>query len=272
MDATQTATPERGGRLAGRLALVLGAGSGIGRAVVAAYRNEGAAVVALEIDDAKCAALRAELPSVEVVRGDACRRADIEVAAGACAARGGGRFDALVNCVGVFDFYRPLADIDAGQLEAAFDEIFHVNVLSSLIATRVCLPQLRAGRGTVILTSSSSGFYPGRGGVLYVASKFAARGCVTALASELAPHVRVNGVAPGGVLGTDLRGAAALGLDRQRLRADADRIDDLRRLSPLEVALTPADIAGTYVFLASTAALGMTGEFLHPDGGMGVRG
>ena len=59
-----------------------------------------------------------------------------------------------------------------------------------------------------MLTASTSGFYAGRGGVLYVASKFAVRGLVVALAHELAPDIRVNGVAPGGTLGTDLRGPA----------------------------------------------------------------
>ena len=131
---------------------------------------------------------------------------------------------------------------------------------SQLVTVRAALPELRAGRaGSVVLTVSTSGFYPGRGGVLYVASKFAVRGCVIALAHELAPDVRVNGVAPGGTLGTELTGSASLGLDGQVLDATEGREDDLRRRTPLRVALGGEDHAGSYVFLASDRARGITG-------------
>jgi 2,3-dihydroxy-2,3-dihydrophenylpropionate dehydrogenase len=122
-----------------------------------------------------------------------------------------------------------------------------------------------------VLTVSTSGFYPGRGGVLYVASKFAVRGCVIALAHELAPEVRVNGVAPGGTLGTELTGPASLGLDGQVLDATPGREDDLRSRTPLRVALCGEDHAGSYVFLASDRARGITGTVVHSDGGIGVR-
>ena len=83
-----------------------------------------------------------------------------------------------------------------------------VNVKSQLVSVRAALAELRQARGSVVLTVSTSGFYPGCGGVLYVASKFAVRGCVVALAHELAPQVRVNGVAPGRTLGTGRRQVA----------------------------------------------------------------
>ncbi len=121
--------------------------------------------------------------------------------------------------MGIFDFYRGLADLADDQLDAAFDEIFAVNVKSQLVCVRAALPELRRAGGSVVLTVSTSGFYPGRGGVLYVASKFAVRGCVIALAHELAPDVRVNGVAPGGTLGTELTGPRSLGLAGQVLGA-----------------------------------------------------
>jgi NAD(P)-dependent dehydrogenase (short-subunit alcohol dehydrogenase family) len=103
--------------------------------------------------------------------------------------------------------------------------------------------------------------------VLYVASKFAVRGLVTALAEELAPSVRVNGVAPGGTLGTDLRGPAALGLAGRPLGDEPDRAAALAARSPLGVALTPEDMAWSYVFLASDRSRGITGTAVHPDGG-----
>jgi NAD(P)-dependent dehydrogenase (short-subunit alcohol dehydrogenase family) len=255
--------------LDGKRALVVGAGSGIGRAVLDAFRSEGAQVAALELDDAKAERLAAELPGCVVSQGDATALADSRAAVRAVTDAFGG-LDILVNCVGIFDFYRGLADIDDDQLDAAFDEVFAVNVKSQLVSVRAALPELRRARGSVVLTVSTSGFYPGRGGVLYVASKFAVRGCVIALAHELAPEVRVNGVAPGGTLGTELTGPRSLGLADHVLGAAPGREQDLRRRTPLRVALTGQDHAGSYVFLASDRACGITGTVVHSDGGVGV--
>jgi NAD(P)-dependent dehydrogenase (short-subunit alcohol dehydrogenase family) len=258
------------GWLDGKRALVAGAGSGIGRAVVAAFGAEGARVAALELDPAKAARLADEVPGCLVRQGDATSLADARAVAGAVTSSFGG-IDVLVNCVGIFDFYLGLADLGDDQLDAAFDEMFAVNVKSQLVCVRAALPELRRAGGSVVLTVSTSGFYPGRGGVLYVASKFAVRGCVIALAHELAPEVRVNGVAPGGTLGTELTGPRSLGLDGQVLGAAAGREEDLRRRTPLRVALTGADHAGSYVFLASDRARGITGTVVHTDGGAGIR-
>jgi NAD(P)-dependent dehydrogenase (short-subunit alcohol dehydrogenase family) len=256
--------------LDGKRALVVGAGSGIGRAVLEAFRSEGAQVAALELDQAKAERLAAELPGCVVSQGDAASLADARTAVRAVTHSFGG-LDVLVNCVGIFDFYRGLTDIADDQLDAAFDEVFTVNVKSQLVSVRAALPELRRARGSVVLTVSTSGFYPGRGGVLYVASKFAVRGCVIALAHELAPEVRVNGVAPGGTLGTELTGPRSLGLADQVLDAAPSREEDLRRRTPLRVALTGEDHAGSYVFLASDRARGITGTVVHSDGGIGVK-
>src|SRR6266568_1525588 len=258
------------GWLDGKRALVAGAGSGIGRAVLAAFRAEGAQVAALELDQAKSARLEAELPGCPVTQGDATSMAGARAAVRKATETFGGLV-ILVNCVGIFDFYRGLADIGADRLDAAFDEMFAVNVKSQLVTVHAALPELRRAGGSVVLTVSTSGFYPGRGGILYVASKFAVRGCVIALAHELAPDVRVNGVAPGGTLGTELTGPASLGLDGQVLDATPGREDDLRRRTPLRVALGGEDHAGSYVFLASDRARGITGTVVHSDGGIGIR-
>lgn len=261
--------------LDGRRALVVGAGSGIGRAVVDAFLQEGARVAVLERDPDKCAALREALPEMPVTEGDATTRAANDDAVAAAVAALGG-LDVLVNCVGIFDFYCGVSELDAELIDEAFDEIFRTNVKSHLHSVRAALPALResAGRGStsvVLLTESTSGYYPGRGGVLYVSSKFAVRGMVTALAHELAPDIRVNGVAPGGTLNTDLRGLASLDLDGKRLDDTPGRAADLAGRVPLQVALSGPDHAWSYVFLASDRARGITGDVLHPDGGMGVK-
>jgi phthalate 3,4-cis-dihydrodiol dehydrogenase len=258
------------GWLDGKRALVAGAGSGIGRAVLEAFREEGARIAAMELDNHKAERVTVELPGCVVSPGDATKMADARAAVRQAAEALGG-LDVLVNCVGIFDFYRGLADIPGDQLDAAFDEMFAVNVKSQLVMVQAALPELRRAGGAVVLTVSTSGFYPGRGGILYVASKFAVRGCVIALAHELAPDVRVNGVAPGGTLGTELTGPHSLGLAGQNLGTTAGREEDLRRRTPLQVALSGEDHAGSYVFLASDRARGITGTVVHSDGGAGIR-
>jgi len=256
--------------LEGKRSLVVGGGSGIGRAVCDAFVAEGARVAVLEKSPVKCEQLRDELPGAVVVEGDATAiESDRRAVDAAVDAFGG--LDTLVSCVGVFDFYRGITDLGDDELTDGFDELFRVNVLSQLLVVKAAVPALRAvGGASIVLTVSTSGFYPGRGGVLYVGSKFAVRGLVVSLAHELAPAIRVNGVAPGGTLNTDLRGPAALGLDEQRLDDQADRAEQMKRRTPLAVSLDGADHAGSYVFLASDKARGITGSFVHPDGGMSV--
>ncbi|MFV0494363.1 3-(cis-5,6-dihydroxycyclohexa-1,3-dien-1-yl)propanoate dehydrogenase [Mycobacterium sp.] len=258
------------GWLPGKRALIVGAGSGIGRAVADAFRAEGAHIAVLERDPDKCDRLRRELPGVPVTVGDACDR-DAAERAVSTAVQAYGGLDTLVNCVGVFDFYRGLGDIDADDLPGAFDEMFRTNVLSHLQTVKAAIPSLRAESGSsIVLTESTSAYYPGRGGALYVSSKFAVRGLVTALAHELAPAIRVNGVAPGGTLNTDLRGAASLGLDQVRLDDSPGRAAALAARTPLNVALSGEDHGWSYVFLASDRSRGITGETIHPDGGFRV--
>ena len=188
-------------------------------------------------------------PASVVVQGGATTLGDnhraVEAALDAYAG-----LDILVSTVGVFDFYRGIDQLDEDVLEAAFEEMFATNVRSQLCGVKAALPALEASGGNVVLTASTSSFFPGRGGVLYVTSKFAVRGLVIALAHELAPRVRVNAVAPGGTVGTDLRGLAALDLGQQRLDDRAGRAAELVQRTPLAVALEPADREG-YVFLAS---------------------
>ena len=255
------------GWVEGKRALVVGGGSGIGRAVVDAFLGEGAKVAVLERDSAKCERLRDELAGVPVVDGDATTPAANDRAVAAAVNTHGG-LDTLVNCVGVFDFYKGIDDIDADDLPAAFDEMFRTNVLSHLQSVKASVASLRAQQGaSIVLTESTSAYYPGRGGVLYVPSKFAVRGLVTALAHDLAPQIRVNGVAPGGTLNTDLRGLSSLGLGDVRLDDSPDRATDLAARTPLHVALSGVDHAWSYVFLASDRSRGITGETVHPDGG-----
>lgn len=256
--------------LQGKRTLVIGAGSGIGRAVVDAFLAEGACVSALDRDPEKCRSLSEAHPTVPTTVGDASTwEANAEAVERTIEAFDG--LDVLVNCVGIFDYYRRLQDTDPHDIDAAFTETFDVNVKSHLYSVKAAIPALKQSRGSIILTESTSAYYPGRGGFLYVPSKFAVRGLVTALGHELAPTVRVNGVAPGGTLGTDLRGLDSLGLAEESLGSTPGREKDLAARVPLNVALSGADHAWSFVFLASDRAKGISGDVIHTDGGMSLK-
>ena len=257
--------------LDGKRALVVGGGSGIGRAVVDAFRDEGAKVAVLERDPDKCDTLRHKLKKVPVVEGDATTRAanDLAVATAVEAFDG---LDTLVNCVGIFDFYKGIGDIDADDLPAAFDEMFRTNVLSHLQSVKAAVPALQAETGSsIVLTESASSFYPGRGGALYVSSKFAVRGLVSRAGS------RTRAADPGQRRGTGrhaehrpTRSCQPSDWTMPRLDDTPNRARDLAARTPLNVALTGEDHAWSFVFLASDRSRGITGETLHPDGGFGI--
>lgn len=257
--------------LEGRTALLVGAGTGIGRACVDACLADGAKVVALEIDPDKCEELGRLGSDVEVVPGDATRLVDNRRAVDIALQRFG-RLDTLACFVGVFDYYLGIEDLPEDRIDAAFDEIFRTNVLSHLLAVKAAVHALRANRGSIVLTLSTSSFYPGRGGILYLASKHAGVGLVRGLAHELAPDVRVNGVAPGGTTGTDLRGLDALNTGARSLGAAAGRTADIAARVPLSIAMDGDDHAGAYVFLASDRSRATTGTVVHSDGGVGIGG
>lgn len=261
------------GFLDGKVAMVTGGGSGIGRGVVELFVREGAKVGVLEISPDKVRDLRDRLPadSVVVTEGDATSLADNERGI-ADVVSAFGRLTTLVCVVGVFDYFLELPQLAENRIGDAFDQIFAVNVKSNLFAVKAALGQLVENTGEVILTVSNAGFYPGGGGPLYVSSKFAVRGLVTELAYELAPLVRVNGVAPGGTI-TELRGVPALANEAQRLRDVSDIESLIAGINPLGVVAQPEDHAWIYALLASNDRTpAVTGTIIHSDGGMGVRG
>src|SRR5436305_4884688 len=229
------------GWLAGKVIVCTGGGSGIGRSAVETFVAEGARVAVLELDPGKCAGLSELGDAVSTIAGDATTSAANQALIAAAVDRWG-RIDAAVTFVGVFDLYTPLADLPDDPVDV-FDEVFHLNVLSPLLTAKAAAPALRQTGGSLIFTLSTSSFYAGRGGPLYVGSKFALRGAVKQLAHELAPDIRVNRVAPGGTLATDLRGPKSLGLAGHRLADRPGREQALKARTPLQVALTGEDHA-----------------------------
>src|SRR5258708_17848494 len=195
----------------GQVALVTGCGSGIGRAIVARFVEEGARVAVMDRIATRTQELRDAFGGrVVAVAGDVSRLADNKRAV-AEAVRAFGRLDIFVANAGIFDGFRKLADIPEEQLTTACDELFAVNVTGCLLGAKAAVPELTKTAGCMVFTASVAGL-SGGGGPIYTASKHAVVGLVRELAVELGPDIRVNGVAPGGVA-TDLRGLSALGQD-----------------------------------------------------------
>jgi NAD(P)-dependent dehydrogenase (short-subunit alcohol dehydrogenase family) len=125
-----------------------------------------------------------------------------------------------------------------------------VNVKGYLLGAKAAHEPLARSHGSIIFTLSNAAFFPGGGGPLYVASKHAGVGLVKQLAYELAPDVRVNAVAPGG-MATDLRGPQSMGLAQTSI-AEAFPIDDVMvKFSSLHRVNRPEDYTGAYVLLAA---------------------
>ncbi len=255
------------GELDGQVALVTGGGSGIGRAVVARFVEEGARVGVMERVAARADELRSQFGEAVIgISGDVARLADNKRAV-AETVRAFGRLDVFVGNAGVFDVWTTLADFAEEKLGQAFDELFAVNVKGCLFGAKAALPELQKTAGSMIFTASVAGLNSGGGGAIYTASKHAVVGLIRELAVELAPEIRVNGVAPGGTM-TDLRGLLSLGNDDRSQFAEPGVEERVRAGNPLHMALMPEDLAGAYVFLASRRnARGITGTILTVDAG-----
>jgi NAD(P)-dependent dehydrogenase (short-subunit alcohol dehydrogenase family) len=260
------------GWLEGEVAVVTGAGSGLGRALVDRFVAEGARVVAVDraagrIDEVTGAHGAAVAGAV----GDVTRFADNEDAVRQAVDRFG-RLDVFVANAGMFDYGAGVRDTPAESLDRAFDELFAVNVKAYLLGVKAAAAALTESRGSVLMTASMSSTHAGIGGVVYTASKHAVVGLVRQLAHELAPDVRVNGVAPG-FMSTDIRGPEALG-QGDRTPSSVPGLAELARGAvPMGFLPRPEDYTGHYVQLASRRnAAATTGVVVACDGGLDVRG
>ncbi|MFJ6660312.1 3-(cis-5,6-dihydroxycyclohexa-1,3-dien-1-yl)propanoate dehydrogenase [Streptomyces sp. NPDC091377] len=242
-------------RLADLSVVVTGAGSGLGRAIVGRFTAEGASVVAFDRSREKLDKLRADLgDAVVTVTGDVTRYDD-NLRACEAAVEWRGKLDTFIGNAGLWDFNRSLPDSDPQSLDSGFDELFAVNVKGYLLGAKAALPALTASRGSIVFTLSNASFHPRGGGPLYVASKHAGVGLVRQLAYELAPEVRVNAVAPGG-MATDLRGPRAMGLAGTSIEEALPIREVMRTHSALQLDIRPEDYVGSYVLLAARGESG----------------
>ncbi len=261
-----------------QVVLVTGAGSGIGHAYAARFAREGAQVAVVDRD-----AERAELVAKEIEASSPGRAlavvADVTSAednqrAVAETVAAFGHLDVFVGNAGVFDGFLPLAALDIDAVDALFDKVFAVNVKGYVLGAKAAIPELVRSGGNMVFTASTAGFWANQAGFVYTMAKHAVVGLIRELAYELAPKVRVNGVAPGGTF-TDLRNAMPLGLDYgdDRSLFDAPSLDEfIINSTPLRRVNSPENHAAVAAFLASADAEGLTGVIINSDGGYGVRG
>ncbi|QDZ15484.1 SDR family NAD(P)-dependent oxidoreductase [Humibacter ginsenosidimutans] len=236
------------GELAGKVALVTGATSGIGRATALKLAEDGAEVLVHGRDAARGARVVQEI-------GDAGGRArfiaaDLGDSAGAIdLAAQAGEVDILVNNAG-FSWFGPSEQLDAATLRS----LFASNVEAAYLLTAQLAPSMVArGTGSIINVSSMAASIGLAGGAAYSATKAALSSFTKAWAAEYSPKgVRVNAVAPGPIY----TGGSS-----------PDRIAALGETTLLGAAAQPEDIADTIAFLASPRAAYITGAVVAVDGG-----
>ena len=249
-------------RLAGKVSLVTGAGSGIGRAIAEVFAREGAAVVVADIDEAGGRAtvesVRAAGGRAEFVRTDVAREAECVAAVAAAVARFGG-LNLLVNNAAAFIY---------GSVEATTYEQWHrvwdVNVVGQAQCVKASLPALRkAGGGSIVNIASQSSFIAQANYVPYNSSKAGILQLTRCLAMDLAvDKIRVNAVSPGTIRTPAVDACIrtiGMTLEEGYERFGNDAV--LKRLGE------PIEIAHAVLFLASDEASYVTGANLVVDGG-----
>jgi 3-oxoacyl-[acyl-carrier protein] reductase len=267
-------------RLEGKVALVTGGGSGIGRATVRLFVEEGAHVVAADVNEE---GLRETVDGL----GEAASTVALDVGdSGAVDAAFAtlDRLDVLVNAAGVVAASpealtrqnaataRALASAAGGEragpewnyIEATTDEDFEgvvrVNLLGTFYCLRAAVPLLtRAGGGSIVNIASVAALVGAAMPLGYPASKAGVLGLTRAAAAELAQrNIRVNALAPGAV-------------DTPLLRSGPEGLaETLVRMQPIARAASPWEIAASVLFLASDDGAYYTGQTLSPNGGMSM--
>ncbi|HVV57922.1 MAG TPA: SDR family oxidoreductase [Gaiellaceae bacterium] len=251
-------TTTTAGRLAGKTAIVTGAGSGIGRAAALRFAAEGARVAAVDLDGAKADETRAAAGAGALALTVDVTDAEAVQAAVAQVTEAFGGVDVYFNNAGVPQAAKPFAETSREE----WDRIIAVNLTALFTGVQAVAPVMREqGGGSVVVTSSIAATRPRPGIATYVASKAGVNGLVRALALELAPdRVRVNAIAPVAVRTPMLA---------QFAFADSEQatIERVEQTIPLGRLVEPEDIAAAALYLASDEARCVTGIILNVDGG-----
>jgi NAD(P)-dependent dehydrogenase (short-subunit alcohol dehydrogenase family) len=246
-------------RLADKIAIVTGAGSGIGRASAIRFASEGASVICADLkgQEETAAEIGADAVAIEA---DAGREEDVQ-----------DLVQAALQYFGRLDIFFANAGISGGlaslfeQEVADWQEILRVNLIGPSLAIRHGAPAMKEnGRGSILCTASVAGLRAGAGGPAYSASKAGVINLVKVAATQLAgANIRVNAICPGLI---------ETGMTRpvyEWARA-AGKEDRIGHLNPLKRGGTPEEIANAALFLASDESSYVNGHALVVDGGLSI--
>lgn len=250
--------------LGGRVAIVTGGGTGIGRAVSLRLARSGAKAVMVNYSrsakDAESTAQELQALGVEAVphQADVADDSAVRRMVATCVERFGA-LDVLVNNAGTTRFI-PFADLDA-LTDEVWDEILGVNLKGTFYCCRAAAAELRKSRGAIVNVASIAAHRASGSSVAYGVSKAGIVQLTRALARSLAPEVRVNSVSPGLVSTRWFR--SRFGED-----AAAEQEDSFVKTTPLQRITSPEDVARAAVALLENDAV--TGQDLVVDGGKNV--
>jgi len=250
------------GRLAGKVALISGADSGIGRAVAALYAREGADIAILylcEHDDAQktMEIVQREGRKAIAIAGDIGDKAFCERAVAETIERLGD-LDILVNNAGEQHPDKDIADISEEQLRRTFQ----TNIFGMFFLTQAARPHLK--QGAAIINCTSVTMYQGSKELLdYSSTKGAITAFTRSLSENLVGHgIRVNAVAPGPIW-TPLNPCGG---------ASEEKIEHFGESTPMGRPGQPNEVAPSFLFLACEDSSYMSGQVLHPNGGIVING
>jgi len=247
-------------RLAGKVAIITGASSGIGRATAYLFAKEGAKVVIVaNVNDVggkeTMASIKTNGGVATFVHADVSQSSDVQNLV-KVTMENYGKIDILFNNAGIGFERTKVEYID----ESLWDQIYATNVKSVFLCVKYVVPEMRKiGGGVIINTGSMSGIRPRMHDSPYGSAKSAVNLLTKALALELAPKIRVNCINPGPIS----TGMIQQGPGVTQFQKDTDEL-------PLKHAGTPEDIAFAALYLASEESAFITGTAINVDGGRGI--
>ena len=243
------------GLLNGKVAVVTGAGSGMGKACAQVFAREGARLVISDVSGAEAQTAAGIDGEVVAMHCDVSQEAQVEALV-AAAVQKYGRLDAILN-VGGISFGGLIESVE----EADFDRVINVNLKGVFWGTKYAVRAMKdTGGGSIVNWSSLAGLVPSFGANVYSASKAAVVQLTKSTAVEYGPHnIRANAICPG-MIATEGMGAMALKYDPTKATRN-----------PLGRAGTPEDAGDLAAFLASDRATYLNGVIIPLDGGWGIK-
>jgi 3-oxoacyl-[acyl-carrier protein] reductase len=245
------------GRLDGKVALITGAGSGIGRASAERFAAEGAQVVVVDLKGAEetVAAIEAAGGEALALRTDVADEDAVAAMAGVALDQFG-KVDVLMNNAGVLDDYLPAADTPT----EVWRRVLGVNIDAQFFTSRALLPQMvERGDGAIINVASTAGLNGGNGGAAYTTSKHAVIGFTRQLCFDYARKgIRCNVICPG---------AVETGMTKEIFASPDAAVMEAVESAPIGRWAQPDELANAALFLASDEASFVNGAVYVVDGG-----